>query len=118
MAALGGRWSGLALRAHTPLRSVPAALIFDGGVNPAHPKHIGSIDPNCDVVEVVKGHEGAPGTCTCTWSAATYQPYFQWFLKRLLPHIADAYETSRMLCEQYYLTSPDIEITQVNCARP
>ena len=32
-----------------------AALIFDGGVNPAHPKHIGSIDPTCDVVEVVKG---------------------------------------------------------------
>uniref|UniRef100_A0A8C5HV92 Protein-serine/threonine kinase n=1 Tax=Gouania willdenowi TaxID=441366 RepID=A0A8C5HV92_GOUWI len=30
-------------------------LIFDGSVNPAHPKHIGSIDPTCDVVEVVKG---------------------------------------------------------------
>uniref|UniRef100_A0A7N6B3B5 Protein-serine/threonine kinase n=1 Tax=Anabas testudineus TaxID=64144 RepID=A0A7N6B3B5_ANATE len=29
-------------------------LIFDGSVNPAHPKHIGSIDPSCDVVEVVK----------------------------------------------------------------
>ncbi|XP_061885225.1 pyruvate dehydrogenase kinase, isozyme 4 isoform X1 [Entelurus aequoreus] len=56
-------------------------LIFDGSVNPAHPKHIGSIDPTCDVVEVVK----------------------------------DAYETSKMLCEQYYLTSPDMEITQVNC---
>ncbi|XP_061838499.2 pyruvate dehydrogenase kinase, isozyme 4 isoform X2 [Nerophis lumbriciformis] len=55
-------------------------LIFDGSVNPAHPKHIGSIDPTCDVVEVVK----------------------------------DAYETSKMLCEQYYLTSPDMEITQVN----
>ncbi len=32
------------------------ALIFDGSTNPAHPKHIGSIDPNCDVVEVVKGN--------------------------------------------------------------
>uniref|UniRef100_A0A8C9YX75 Protein-serine/threonine kinase n=1 Tax=Sander lucioperca TaxID=283035 RepID=A0A8C9YX75_SANLU len=30
-------------------------LIFEGSVNPAHPKHIGSIDPSCDVVEVVKG---------------------------------------------------------------
>lgn len=59
-------------------------LIFDGSVNPAHPKHIGSIDPNCDVVEVVK----------------------------------DAYETSKMLCEQYYLTSPDMEITQVNTKSP
>ncbi|XP_068602989.1 pyruvate dehydrogenase kinase, isozyme 4 [Brachionichthys hirsutus] len=55
-------------------------LIFDGAVNPAHPKHIGSIDPSCDVVEVVK----------------------------------DAYEASKLLCEQYYLTSPDMEVTQVN----
>uniref|UniRef100_A0A665VBI6 Protein-serine/threonine kinase n=1 Tax=Echeneis naucrates TaxID=173247 RepID=A0A665VBI6_ECHNA len=55
-------------------------LIFNGSVNPAHPKHIGSIDPTCDVVEVVK----------------------------------DAYETSKMLCEQYYLTSPDMEIKEVN----
>ncbi|XP_076158244.1 pyruvate dehydrogenase kinase, isozyme 4 [Alosa pseudoharengus] len=55
-------------------------LIFDGSANPAHPKHIGCIDPNCDVVEVVK----------------------------------DAFETSKMLCEQYYLTSPEMEIKQVN----
>lgn len=31
------------------------ALLFGGDINPAHPKHIGSIDPNCDVAEVVKG---------------------------------------------------------------
>ncbi|XP_076864925.1 pyruvate dehydrogenase kinase, isozyme 4 [Brachyhypopomus gauderio] len=55
-------------------------LIFSGSTNPAHPKHIGSIDPNCHVVEVVK----------------------------------DAYESSRLLCDQYYLTSPDVEIKQVN----
>uniref|UniRef100_A0AAX7VGF4 Protein-serine/threonine kinase n=1 Tax=Astatotilapia calliptera TaxID=8154 RepID=A0AAX7VGF4_ASTCA len=30
-------------------------LIFDGSVNPAHPKHIGSIDPTCDVVECFLG---------------------------------------------------------------
>ncbi|XP_056596983.1 pyruvate dehydrogenase kinase, isozyme 4 [Triplophysa dalaica] len=54
-------------------------LIFDGSTNPAHPKHIGSIDPNCDVVEVVK----------------------------------DACESSKMLCDQYYLTSPEVEIKQV-----
>ncbi|XP_056270721.1 pyruvate dehydrogenase kinase, isozyme 4 isoform X1 [Pseudoliparis swirei] len=59
-------------------------LIFDGSVNPAHPKHIGSIDPSCDVVEVIK----------------------------------DAYEASQMLCEQYYLTSPDVEITEVNSKNP
>ncbi|XP_052389172.1 pyruvate dehydrogenase (acetyl-transferring) kinase isozyme 2, mitochondrial-like isoform X2 [Carassius gibelio] len=58
-------------------------LIFDGSTNPAHPKHIGSIDPNCDVVEVVK----------------------------------DACESAKMLCDQYYLTSPEVEIKQVNCER-
>ncbi|KAI7798755.1 pyruvate dehydrogenase kinase, isozyme 4 [Triplophysa rosa] len=59
-------------------------LIFDGSTNPAHPKHIGSIDPNCDVVEVVK----------------------------------DAYESSKMLCDQYYLTSPEVEIKQVTYKGP
>lgn len=59
-------------------------LIFDGTANPALPKHIGSIDPNCDVVGVVK----------------------------------DAYECARMLCEQYYLTSPEVEIKQVNSKGP
>uniref|UniRef100_A0A8C2FSG0 Protein-serine/threonine kinase n=1 Tax=Cyprinus carpio TaxID=7962 RepID=A0A8C2FSG0_CYPCA len=59
-------------------------LIFDGSTNPAHPKHIGSIDPNCDVVEVVK----------------------------------DAYESAKMLCDQYYLTSPEVEIKQVNFKGP
>jgi len=33
------------------------ALLFGGDINPAHPKHIGSIDPNCNVAEVVKGKE-------------------------------------------------------------
>uniref|UniRef100_A0A8C9EMK9 Protein-serine/threonine kinase n=1 Tax=Pavo cristatus TaxID=9049 RepID=A0A8C9EMK9_PAVCR len=32
-------------------------LLFGGDINPAHPKHIGSIDPNCNVAEVVKGKE-------------------------------------------------------------
>ncbi|KAJ8334201.1 hypothetical protein SKAU_G00398400 [Synaphobranchus kaupii] len=59
-------------------------LIFDGSTNPALPKHIGSIDPNCDVVGVVK----------------------------------DAYESARMLCDQYYLTSPEVEVKQVNYKGP
>lgn len=53
---------------HPPF--LPTALIFDGSTNPAHPKHIGSIDPNCNVSEVVKGkpsprclvRRGAPET--------------------------------------------------------
>ncbi|KAG8443115.1 hypothetical protein GDO86_011797 [Hymenochirus boettgeri] len=59
-------------------------LLFDGGTNPAHPKHIGSIDPNCDVVEVVH----------------------------------DAYENAKMLCDQYYLTSPEVKIKQTNGKAP
>uniref|UniRef100_A0A8C4NFX9 Protein-serine/threonine kinase n=1 Tax=Eptatretus burgeri TaxID=7764 RepID=A0A8C4NFX9_EPTBU len=31
------------------------SLLFGEGTNPAHPKHIGSIDPTCDVEDVVKG---------------------------------------------------------------
>ncbi len=27
----------------------------------------------------------------------------------------DAYESAKMLCDQYYLTSPEVEIKQVNC---
>lgn len=99
-----------------PLLSVPVALIFDGGVNPAHPKHIGSIDPSCDVVEVVKGERLAPPTCGC--ARHLHQLYLHsCFLPPPSPppNTADAYETSKMLCEQYYLTSPDMEITEVNC---
>lgn len=59
-------------------------LLFDGSTNPAHPKHIGSIDPFCDVVEVVN----------------------------------DAFENSKMLCDQYYLASPDLKIKQTNGKAP
>ncbi|KAG8124920.1 putative Pyruvate dehydrogenase kinase protein [Naja naja] len=41
-------------------------LLFGGNVevNPAHPKHIGSIDPKCNVVEVIKdGYENAKSLC-------------------------------------------------------
>ncbi|MEE6489631.1 hypothetical protein FKM82_015632 [Ascaphus truei] len=41
-------------------------LLFGGKVklNPAHPKHIGSIDPTCNVVDVVKdGYENAKQLC-------------------------------------------------------
>uniref|UniRef100_A0A3P8ZRL2 Protein-serine/threonine kinase n=1 Tax=Esox lucius TaxID=8010 RepID=A0A3P8ZRL2_ESOLU len=31
-------------------------LLFGNDTNPAHPKHIGSIDPTCNVAEVVKGN--------------------------------------------------------------
>ncbi|KAM9320874.1 pyruvate dehydrogenase kinase, isozyme 3 [Gastrophryne carolinensis] len=59
-------------------------LLFGGDINPAHPKHIGSIDPTCNVPEVV----------------------------------ADAYETAKMLCEQYYLAAPDLKIEEFNAKAP
>ncbi|KAE8622352.1 hypothetical protein XENTR_v10005207 [Xenopus tropicalis] len=59
-------------------------LLFGGDINPAHPKHIGSIDPTCNVPEVVK----------------------------------DAYETAKMLCEQYYMAAPELKIEEFNAKAP
>lgn len=36
---------------------ISIALLFGGVTNPAHPKHIGSIDPTCNVADVVEGKE-------------------------------------------------------------
>lgn len=55
-----GSPAGFAAPTAAPL---PTALIFDGSTNPAHPKHIGSIDPNCCITEVVKGEPSV-----CAWS--------------------------------------------------
>ncbi|NXA07229.1 PDK2 kinase, partial [Sapayoa aenigma] len=55
-------------------------LLFDGSTNPAHPKHIGSIDPHCNVANVVR----------------------------------DAYNMAKLLCDKYYMSSPDLEIEEVN----
>ncbi|XP_040597203.1 pyruvate dehydrogenase (acetyl-transferring) kinase isozyme 3, mitochondrial-like isoform X3 [Mesocricetus auratus] len=68
-------------------------LLFGGDTNPAHPKHIGSIDPTCNVADVVKGfHQGAafqqpllrtacalcfPGAAeVAVWSEDIYSCYF------------------------------------------
>ncbi|XP_040194142.1 pyruvate dehydrogenase kinase, isozyme 3 [Rana temporaria] len=59
-------------------------LLFGGDINPAHPKHIGSIDPSCNVPEVVK----------------------------------DAYDTAKMLCEQYYFSAPELKIEEFNAKAP
>uniref|UniRef100_A0A8C5TW22 Protein-serine/threonine kinase n=1 Tax=Malurus cyaneus samueli TaxID=2593467 RepID=A0A8C5TW22_9PASS len=55
-------------------------LLFDGSTNPAHPKHIGSIDPHCNVANVVR----------------------------------DAYNMAKLLCDKYYMASPELEIEEVN----
>lgn len=57
-------------------------------------------------------------SCTCCLSLTFYQQLYFQSLHRISRSVADAYETSKMLCEQYYLTSPDMEITKVNCMVP
>uniref|UniRef100_A0A8C5LW38 Protein-serine/threonine kinase n=1 Tax=Leptobrachium leishanense TaxID=445787 RepID=A0A8C5LW38_9ANUR len=59
-------------------------LLFGEDMNQTHPKHIGSIDPACNVPEVVE----------------------------------DAYQTAKMLCEQYYLSAPELQITEFNAKAP
>ncbi|XP_055036242.2 pyruvate dehydrogenase kinase, isozyme 3b [Misgurnus anguillicaudatus] len=59
-------------------------LLFGDAASLAQPKHIGSIDPTCNVAEVVK----------------------------------DAYETAKMLCEQYYMMAPELKISEINYKTP
>ncbi|XP_065220642.1 pyruvate dehydrogenase (acetyl-transferring) kinase, mitochondrial isoform X1 [Planococcus citri] len=47
-------------------------------------RHIGCIDPQCDIVAVVK----------------------------------DAYDNARLLCDQYYLRSPELTVKEVNALQP
>ncbi|XP_076230196.1 pyruvate dehydrogenase kinase isoform X1 [Nomia melanderi] len=54
-------------------------LLFGSELN-GHSRHVGSIDPSCDVIGVVK----------------------------------DAYEKARLLCDQYYLASPELIVKQHN----
>uniref|UniRef100_A0A8C7Y2L1 Protein-serine/threonine kinase n=1 Tax=Oryzias sinensis TaxID=183150 RepID=A0A8C7Y2L1_9TELE len=55
-------------------------LVFNGTTNPAHPTTIGSIEPHCQVGEVVQ----------------------------------DAFHSAKMLCDQYYLRSPDLLLQEMN----
>ncbi|KAM8837638.1 pyruvate dehydrogenase (acetyl-transferring) kinase isozyme 2, mitochondrial [Spinachia spinachia] len=54
-------------------------LVFDGTLNPVHPNTIGSIDPHCEVGDVVQ----------------------------------DAFHSAKMLCDQYYLRSPDLILQEM-----
>ncbi|XP_076241186.1 pyruvate dehydrogenase kinase [Calliopsis andreniformis] len=54
-------------------------LLFGSELN-GHSRHVGSIDPSCDIIGVVK----------------------------------DAYEKARLLCDQYYLASPELIVKQHN----
>ncbi|KAA0720282.1 [Pyruvate dehydrogenase (acetyl-transferring)] kinase isozyme 3, mitochondrial [Triplophysa tibetana] len=59
-------------------------LLFGDAACQAQPKHIGGIDPACNVAAVVR----------------------------------DAYETAKMLCEQYYMMAPELDIIEINSKTP
>ncbi|CAG0891229.1 unnamed protein product [Darwinula stevensoni] len=59
------------------------SLLFGKELN-GNRRHIGSIDPSCNVLSVLK----------------------------------DAFENARFLCEQYYLGSPDVVVTEHNAVNP
>lgn len=59
--------------------SFVAALLFGSELN-GHSRHVGSIDPSCEIISVVK----------------------------------DAYEKARLLCDEYYLASPELIVQQHN----
>ncbi|CAD1472724.1 unnamed protein product, partial [Heterotrigona itama] len=54
-------------------------LLFGSELN-GHSRHVGSIDPSCEIISVVK----------------------------------DAYEKARLLCDEYYLASPELIVQQHN----
>lgn len=55
------------------------ALLFGSELN-GHSTHVGSIDPSCEIISVVR----------------------------------DAYDKARLLCDQYYLASPELIVQQHN----
>lgn len=54
-----------------------SALVFDGATNPVHPNTIGSIDPHCQVADVVKGILSQTfRTCLCQmFISKIYEPF-------------------------------------------
>jgi pyruvate dehydrogenase kinase 2/3/4 len=58
------------------------AMLF-GADRPGHPRHIGCVDPNCEVYSVV----------------------------------LDAFENAKFLCDQYYMTSPELIVKQLNAGK-
>lgn len=92
-----------------------SALLFGNDTNPAHPKHIGSIDPACNVADVVNGEQRLHLFFSVLW--------FNSFLvaARLMAvcclfcvWLSDAYEMAKMLCEQYYPTAPALKVKEFN----
>ncbi|KAH0501147.1 [Pyruvate dehydrogenase (acetyl-transferring)] kinase isozyme 2, mitochondrial [Microtus ochrogaster] len=76
-------------------------LIFDGSTNPAHPKHIGSIDPNCNVSDVVKATNATQPIHMVYVPSHLYHMLFELF-KNAMRATVESHESS--------LTLPPIKI--------
>ena len=63
---------------------------------PVHPTHLGFVDPNCLVEDIVKGKQKSSGE----------------FQNR--EFILDAFENAQFLCEGYYLAAPSLELRKIN----
>ena len=79
-----------------PILLFLAAMCFGDEV-PVHPTHLGFVDPNCHVEEIIKGNNH--------W-------IFELALDKFLS--LDAFENAQFLCEGYYLTAPALELRRIN----
>lgn len=93
------------------LISIPflsTALVFSGSTNPTHPDTIGCIDSMCDVPEVVRGQSLSARCQLLTFNVARTATLNSLFFS------LDAYESAKLMCEQYYLGAPELELRQMN----
>ncbi|MGH0147411.1 UNVERIFIED_CONTAM: hypothetical protein FKN15_013726, partial [Acipenser sinensis] len=92
-------------------------LIFEGSTNPAHPKHIGSIDPNCDVVEVVKAKAVGQPLHIVYVPSHLYHMLFELF-KNAMRATVETHESCPSLCPIEVMVSlGDEDLTIKNAMR-